>query len=290
MGLSKIWDAIRSGFFIFEWQDVVDILLIAFIIYQIIILSRQTRAVQVVKGLALVLIGYLIASRLNLIGVTWLLDKVLGAGALVLIIIFQPEFRRGLEKIGRGRFFTSKKRMADDEAVRTATAVSRAMENMARRKVGALIVVEKRTGLGEQISTGTRIDGVVSANLLEQIFEPNTPLHDGAVIIQDNKILAAGCFLPLTDNNTISSQLGTRHRAALGMSEISDALVFVVSEETGSMSVAREGQLRRPIRAQDIVELMMMLSDDASNNLTVKWKSFFQRKKEDHAQDENNME
>lgn len=279
MGLSDIWKALQSGFLIFEWQDVIDILLIAVIVYQVIILSKQTRAVQVVKGLAGVLACYFLARNFNLIAVTWLLDKLLGAGALVLVIIFQPELRRALEKIGRGRIMGNKRSGVsnEEEALRTAYAIANAMKNMSKRRVGALIVVENRTGLGEIIATGTRINGDVSANLLEQMFEPNTPLHDGAVVIQGNTLVSAGCFLPLTDNSTLSSLLGTRHRAALGVSEISDAFVFVVSEETGTMSLAREGQLTRPITTEDIVSLLSELNTAPSTHYWDRLKMFFGR-------------
>ena len=275
MGLTEAWNALKSGFLIFEWQDIVDILLIAVIIYQIIILSKHTRAVQVVKGLGGVLACYLLAKNFNLIAVTWLLDKLLSAGALVLIVIFQPELRRGLEKIGRGRLIANKRDGEGDETVlQSAQFIAQAMESMSQKRIGALIVLENRTGLGEIIATGTRINGELSANLLEQIFEPNTPLHDGATVIQDNTIVSAGCFLPLTDNTALSSQLGTRHRAALGVSEISDALVLVVSEETGTMSMAHEGKLTRPLTSEMIVSLVSSMAEESSVSLWERIKTY----------------
>lgn len=266
---SDFFKAMAASFYQFRLGDIIDVLLVGFIIYQGIMLSRKTRAVQVFKGLGAVLVAYLLAQIFQLSALKWLLEKALASGAIVLVVIFQPELRRMLERLGRGHipFGRWKRREENDIYERIAPALAQAMVNMADRYVGALIVLENRTGLGEVIATGTAVNADVSTNLLEQIFEPNTPLHDGAVVVKDGRIASAGCFLPLSENMSISSTLGTRHRAALGVSEISDALAFVVSEETGTISVAQEGTLRRGLSREDILDLIHKMTESRNKSM-----------------------
>ena len=246
--------AILSSLRTFEpLSDTLDIIIISFVFYQLLQFAHKSRAGQLVKGILLIIVSYGLAVMLNLKTVTWLLNNVLTIGFMAAVVIFQPELRRALEKIGRKTGLIDKTHQADpDEVERMVGEIVRAMENLSRRKVGALIVIEHKTPLGDIIETGNPIDSIVSAPLLEQIFEPNTPLHDGALIIRGTRIVAAGCFLPLTEENSISKQLGTRHRAGIGVTENTDATTLIVSEETGTMSMARGGKLTRHLDADAI--------------------------------------
>ncbi len=226
-------------------MSIVDILVVAFIFYKGYMLIKETRAEQLLKGIVFIIILIPISGLLNLTMLNFILNKTLTIGVLSVVIIFQPEIRRALEHLGRSAFEdvhgfedSEKRNIYVKEIV---TAVS----NLAETKTGALIVIEQSTGLAEITSTGTILDARISANLLENIFVVNTPLHDGATIIGKNKILASGCVLPLTGNKDINKKLGTRHRAAIGLSEISDSIVIIVSEETGTISLAINGRLTR---------------------------------------------
>ncbi len=226
-------------------MSIVDILAVAFIFYKGYMLIKETRAEQLLKGIVFIIILIPISGLLNLTMLNFILNKTLTIGVLSVVIIFQPEIRRALEHLGRSAFEdvhgfedSEKRNIYVKEIV---TAVS----NLAETKTGALIVIEQSTGLAEITSTGTILDARISANLLENIFVVNTPLHDGATIIGKNKILASGCVLPLTGNKDINKKLGTRHRAAIGLSEISDSIVIIVSEETGTISLAINGRLTR---------------------------------------------
>jgi diadenylate cyclase len=224
-----------------------------------------TRALQVLKGLGIILALALVFSILDLQTVSWMLSWLLNAAAVVLVILFQPEIRRALEKLGGGKFFGVVIAPRED-ADRIVEELMRAIINMSKRKVGALIVFERKTGLKDIIETGTFINAEITAELIENIFYPNTPLHDGAVIIKEGKIMAAGCFLPLSDNKQISSELGTRHRAALGVSEVSDSYTIVVSEETGVISYMFDGMLTRYLdipTLRDILERIFIKTENA---------------------------
>lgn len=226
--------------------DVVDMAIVAFVFYKLYTLIRETRAEQLIKGILVLLLATYFSGVLQLHVINWILRNTMTVGLIALLIVFQPELRRALEYIGRTKFLT--KSIADieqEEIQRLVEEVGEAAASLSRQKIGALIVIEKDTGLNEVVETGTRISGDVSRALLINIFIPNTPLHDGAVVIRKNKIMAAGCFLPLTENATLNKELGTRHRAGLGITEKSDALVVIVSEETGAISVAENGQLYR---------------------------------------------
>lgn len=240
--LSSIKDTVLN----FKFNNVIDILIIAVIIYNTYKLVKQTRAEQLAKGLVVLLIVTKLSGWFKLYTLRWLLDWVLGAGLIALVVIFQPEIRRAFEFIGRSRFIGSRFRTLEDGQVNPVVEeIVQACASLSRQKIGALIVIQRKTGLGEVIETGTEIEGYVSMGLLINIFIPNTPLHDGAVIIDKEIIKAAACFLPITDNNRLSKDLGTRHRAALGISEKSDAFVVVVSEETGGISTCESGEISR---------------------------------------------
>ena len=226
--------------------DIIDILVIAFIVYKAIEFLRETRAGQLVKGIVLLLALYAFAIAFKLAVLRWLLSAVFGSAIVAIAIIFQPELRRLLERVGQTRLGNLQSGGDDAEAIAASVdKICRAAGQMQKAKTGALVVFERKTQLGEIINTGTVIDAEVSESLVNNIFFPKSPLHDGAVIVRDGRIYAASCILPLTQSTAFSSHLGTRHRAAIGMTENSDAIVLIVSEETGIISVAFNGQITR---------------------------------------------
>jgi len=229
-------------------RHIVDITVVAFVLYQLLLLIRKTRAEQVLKGVVFLFFIYFVTKGLRLNTIAWILENTINFGITAVVIVFHPEIRRALEQIGRGRFFERSLLLGDDKDRHFQSIVdgiADAVANMSKTRTGALIVVEKQTGINEIIETGVKIDARLTRELLENIFVPNTPLHDGAVVIRGDRIAAAGCFLPLTENPNLSKQLGTRHRAALGITESSDALAIIVSEETGVISMAQNGKLTR---------------------------------------------
>lgn len=226
--------------------QVIDIVIMAFVLYKFLMLIKGTRAVQLIKGIFVLLIASNISDWLNLFTIKWILDKTWNTIFVALAVIFQPELRRALEQLGRGQFFTRTSHdMGAGDVLRLVDEITRCVMQSAKNRIGTLIILERETGINDYIETGIKIDGVVTAEFLTNIFVPQTPLHDGATIIRDNRVVAAGCFLPLSDNPYLDSSLGTRHRAALGITEISDAVAVIVSEETGTISVAFEGKLLR---------------------------------------------
>lgn len=225
--------------------SVLDILVVAYFFYKGYMLLKETRAVQLLKGILLLLALIPISYLLNLRMVYTILIRTITIGVLSIIIIFQPEIRRALEHLGRSAF-NDKHLFQDDEILeQMLTEIVNAVEDLSESKTGALIAIEQDTGLGDILASGTRVDAIVSSALLENIFVVNTPLHDGATVIRNNRIEASGCVLPLTANNDINKKLGTRHRAAIGLSEVSDAILIIVSEETGTISLAVNGRLTR---------------------------------------------
>ena len=227
-------------------QDIIDILVIAFVIFKAIEFLRETRAGQLVKGIIMLFVIYAIADWLGLAVLEWTLSKVVDSVIIVAAVIFQPELRRILERVGRTNFKTGQLLDGDqDEISKSIDCIARAAGMMQDQKIGALIVFERKTQLGEIINTGTVVDAAPSVSVVNNIFFPKSPLHDGAMIVRDGRIYAAGCILPLTQRTDISSALGTRHRAAIGMTENSDAVVLVVSEETGIISIVSNGQIKR---------------------------------------------
>lgn len=226
--------------------DIIDILVIAFIIYKAVEFLRETRAGQLVKGIVLLLALYAFAIVFKLAVLRWLLSAVFGSAIVAVAIIFQPELRRLLERVGQTRISNIQTvGNKNEDIINSIDMICKSAGQFQKNKTGALIVFERKTQLGEIINTGTLIDAKVSESLIGNIFYPKSPLHDGAVIIRDGRIYAASCILPLTQSTAFSSQLGTRHRAAIGMTENSDAIVLIVSEETGVISIAFNGQITR---------------------------------------------
>ncbi|MEG0178577.1 MAG: diadenylate cyclase CdaA [Oscillospiraceae bacterium] len=243
--------------------DIVDILIVAFLIYECIALVRQTHAAQLAKGIIILLASFFAADIFELHTLKFFLQGVMQVGFLALVIVFQPELRRALEQMGRANIFAVKlfRSSTDDDDMRvkwlnTVVAVCDAVERMAESRTGALIVFERKSNLSEIIKTGTKLHADVNPELLGTIFYEGTPLHDGATIIRDAQVEAGGCFLPLSNNLEISKDMGTRHRAALGMSENSDAVIVVVSEETGIISLAKNGVLIRRLDRQNLFNLL----------------------------------
>jgi diadenylate cyclase len=240
--------------------DVIDILIVAFVLYRFLLLIRGTRAVQLLKGVVVILMATAISSAFHLDALSWLLNKIITVGLFAIPVVFQPELRRALEELGRGGFFSVSLGTPDTERHQVMIQeIVKAAQVLARGKIGALIIVERQTGLTEYIETGTMIEGKVSSELLMNLFVPNTPLHDGAVVIRGQKIIAAGCFLPLTENRGLDKQLGTRHRAAIGVTEQSDCVAVVVSEETGQVSIAVDGALRRNVNESTLIDSLTRL-------------------------------
>ena len=257
-------NSIVANFQTFKLVDLLDILIIAFLIYQLLGIVNRTRAGQLAKGALIVLAVYLVANILNMRTVTWLLNSLLQVGLLTLVVLFQPEIRRALERMGQTdqwayRFF-NKSRYNDTSlkgAWRSAIiAICDAAERFSETKTGALIVLERNTNLSEIVRTGTPVNSAVNLEVLGTIFYEGTPLHDGAAIIEDGRIKAAGCVLPLSNNLDLGKDMGTRHRAGLGMSENSDAIVVIVSEETGIISMAKNGVLIRRLDRQNLFNLL----------------------------------
>lgn len=245
----------------FGISDFLDIVVVAYLMYQAIRLVRETRAIQLVKGLGVLVGVYAVATFAGMRSLSFLIRYVFQYGALALLIVFQPELRRSLEQVGRTRFSSLQlfggNVDVDDVNFRWRRAINDigdAATFLSKRRIGALIVLERQSMLGEIIKTGTVIDAAPSSELLGNIFFPNSPLHDGALIIRDGRLVAAGCYLPLSDNFTISKEMGTRHRAGLGMSESSDAIVVIVSEETGVITVAKNGKLLRGFTGEQLVK------------------------------------
>lgn len=243
--IKSVSSAVVDFFSLFGVTDVIDILIIAFVFYQLAKVSRETRANPIIKAILLFVAATWISEWLHLNTVNYILSNVLQIGMFAILIIFQPELRSALEKVGRTKFSNLFSHEDDSRAEDIAHEIAAACAYMSSKRIGALIVLERSTRIGDVIRTGCTVNGDVTADLLINIFIPNTPLHDGAVIIRDGKILAARCILPLTQNPSLSSELGTRHRAAIGLTEGSDAIVVVVSEETGKISIASDGGMSR---------------------------------------------
>ena len=259
--MNDIWSTIRN----MGWNlthrlgiiEILDILIVAIIIYELLLLTRHTRGSALLKGLFLLLVMVMLSNILGLTSLNWLMMAILQNGALVLVILFQPELRKMLERMGRSRLISkSNRKTLDDERETIINEIVQTVVDLSRRRVGALIVFERKTGLQDVIETGTLLNAEISAPLLENIFEPNTPLHDGAVVIREDQIMAAACILPLAEASGVSRELGTRHRAAVGISENTDAAVIVVSEETGIVSLATDGSLKRPFSIDELKEFL----------------------------------
>lgn len=236
--------------------NAIDILLVTYVIYKLIMVIKGTKAVQLLKGIFVVLIVTLISDKFHLQTLNWMMEQVLIWGVVAFVIIFQPELRRALEQLGRGRFFSRTSYQEDEEQEKMVESIVKATDYMAKRRIGALISIERETGLADYIETGIPLNANISSELLINIFIPNTPLHDGAVILQKNMVAAAACYLPLSESPFISKELGTRHRAALGISEVTDSLTVIVSEETGAISLTKNGELHRDLKLDKFRELL----------------------------------
>jgi len=248
-------------------RDIVDILIVALVLYKLFTLIKETRAEQLLKGIGVLLVLTEVSGWLKLYTINWILSNAMTVGTLAILIVFQPELRRGLEYIGRSRFFSkSLIEIRGESMSKVVDEIVEATASLSRQKIGALIVLEKQTGLNEVVETGTKIGGRVSSDLLINIFIPNTPLHDGAVIIKDDIIKAAACFLPLSDSSNISRELGTRHRAAIGISERSDSLSIVVSEETGAISIAENGMISRYLDSKTLKQILLDMYKPKNSN------------------------
>ena len=253
------------------WSDVVEILILAFIIYHVMIWIKSTRAWSLMKGSAVLLALLILAYVFHMNTILWIAKNFFSLGIMAVIVVFQPELRRALEKLGEKQFLSSivpfetnkeSSRFSED----TMDSIIDAAYNMGRVKTGALIVVEQAIHLTEYESTGIKMDCLVSMQVLMNIFEHNTPLHDGAIIIRGDRIVSATCYLPLSDNMGLSKELGTRHRAAVGMSEVSDALIIVVSEENGKVSVAQGGVLDRAVTREELREKLTYIQNRKPEN------------------------
>ena len=255
MDLSLLSGVSASPWNIF--RNLLDIVIVAYIIYRVLGMIRETRAAQLLKGLIILLLFSVMVSILDLRMLNWLLDKLWIIFAITLPIVFQPELRRLLEQLGKGSFFKSSAGNLEALGYQTIIAeITAAVTVLSRDKTGALIIITRDTGIAEYTENGIGMDALVSSGLLVNIFVPNTPLHDGAVIINDGRINKAACVLPLSRNSELPGELGTRHRAGLGITEVSDAIAVIVSEETGKISMANGGRLYRPLQPQHLQELL----------------------------------
>ena len=274
MGLNAVSEAIKNTLLFaanfvqtVRVTDIIDILIVAVVIYCFMIAIRGTRAVQLVKGIGIVAAIYFLSYVFRLDTLNTIMRAVVNTAIVAVIVIFQPELRKMLEQMGRLKLahFLGFVPAGDINREAVISNIATAASNLAQSRTGALIVIERGTRLGEYMTSGVRLDADVTSELLENIFVPNTPLHDGAVIIRDDKIINAGCVLPLTANANLSSELGTRHRAALGLSEASDAVIVVVSEETGKISVAMNGSLTRNLNERSLEKALgKVLTVDAA--------------------------
>ena len=261
-------EKILSIISVLEFTDVIDVIIVSFIAYYVIKYVRSTRAAQLVYGLAIVLGVYLFSDVLNLYTLNWLLKNLLSVGLIALVVVFQPELRRALEFLGRGKFTARGFSVERAKLSANVDIIVRAIDYFAARKEGAIIVVENETALQDVADTGTMLDATLTEPLLENIFYKGSPLHDGAVILRADRILAAGCVLPLTENPHLSKDLGTRHRAGIGITEVSDALVLIVSEETGIISMARDGKLSRFLDLKAVEKALLNLYMDKRPDIT----------------------
>ncbi len=301
--MGSLWNAIYSfwSYIVYAISnmriplDIIDILVMAFIIYKALEFLRDTRAGQLVKGIFMLVGIYLVADWFNLATLEWLLKTIVNSVIIVAAVIFQPELRRILEKVGRTGFKTTQLLDGKQDAmVTTIEKVTRAAGVMQDQKIGALIVFEGKTQLGEIINTGTILDARSSVSVINNVFFPKSPLHDGAMIIRDGRVYAAGCILPLTQRDDISSQLGTRHRAAIGMTENSDAVVLVVSEETGTISIVSNGQITRNYNAisanQELCRLLLVDEKVEKESFINKILVFLKKEKNNEGKDDENAE
>ncbi|MFC6181064.1 diadenylate cyclase CdaA [Lactiplantibacillus daowaiensis] len=267
----------------FNWTDwltltnlvrLLDILVVWFVIYELIVLLRGTKAVQLFRGIIVIAVVKIVSVVIGLDTVSWIMDQIINWAVIAMVIIFQPEIRRGLEHLGRGSMFVRGKRQNEDEE-RMIAELDKAIQYMAKRRIGALMSIKMDTGLEDYIETGIPLNADITGELLINIFIPNTPLHDGAVIIQDNQIKVAAAYLPLSESNLIPKELGTRHRAAVGISEVTDALTIVISEETGEVSITKDNELMRGMTQENYLryfrQVLLTPEDQSHQNAIQSW-------------------
>lgn len=257
-----IWDRIVTAILQLNigYLDIIDIIIVAYVFYRLILIIRGTRAEQLIKGLVILLLAMIISDKAGLKTLNWILEKVMTVGLIAIPIVFQPELRRALEQLGRGKIFKRSYWSWDpQEFDHFLEELTKAVPALVKKRIGALIIIERDTGLKDWVETGIAVEGMISAELLINIFFPRSPLHDGAVIVRGNQIVAAGCYLPLTDDPYLNKELGARHRAGLGITEQSDAVAVIVSEETGIVSVARNGVLTRYLDEKKLRHILIDL-------------------------------
>lgn len=263
----------------FRWQDIVEILIISFLVYHIMLWMKSTKGWFLMKGIGIILVFILLAIVFNMNTILWIVENVLSLAVIAVVVVLQPELRRALEELGRKNIISNlvffEKTTTERFSDKTLNDLVKASFEMGKVKTGALMVIEQNVSLTEYERTGIEVDGVLTSQLLINIFEHNTPLHDGAVIIRGNRVVSATCYLPLSDNMQISKELGTRHRAGMGISEVTDSLTIIVSEETGHVSVAYEGNLYRNLDANGLREKLQKLqnkeTDDRKHRLWKGW-------------------
>ncbi|UQS81651.1 diadenylate cyclase CdaA [Bombilactobacillus folatiphilus] len=263
--------------------NLVDILFVWFLVYKLLMMIRGTKAIQLLKGLLIILVIKLVSWFFNLRTVAYLTDQIFNWSVIAIIVIFAPEIRRGLEKLGRSPLFFSVRNEQKDLSDNLIMALDKAIQYMSKRRIGALITLKMDTGLEEYIETGIKLDADVTGELLINIFIPNTPLHDGAVIIDKNKIDVAAAYLPLSENNAIPKNLGTRHRAAVGISEVTDALTIVVSEETGGVMITHKNHMMLDLSQEDYLNYLraqLEPENDKNNSLISRIFSRYKRRED----------
>ena len=250
-----------------EITDIIEIIILSLLFYEVMVWTRKTKAWLLFKGIVILMAFILIATILNLNTILWIAEKTLSVGIIALVIIFQPELRKALEQIGQKDFLSgilsidSGKKISERFSDKTINELVKATYELGRTKTGALIVIEQKYSLQEYVRTGIDVDAIISSQLLINIFEHNTPLHDGAIIVRGDRVVSATCYLPLSDNRELSKELGTRHRAGVGISEVTDAFTIIVSEETGKVSVTQGGQLIRSIDGDQLRSLLIKVQD-----------------------------
>ena len=270
-----------------RWEDIAEIIIISFLVYQIMLWIKNTRAWSLLKGVVVIMVFILIAAIFRMTTILWIVENVLGLAVTAMIVVLQPELRRALELLGRKNIlssilpFDTGKNLTGRFTDRTVNEIVKACFEMGRVKTKTLIVVEQNVTLAEYERTGIPVDAILSSQLLINIFEHNTPLHDGAVIVRENRIVSATCYLPLSDNMELSKELGTRHRAAVGISEATDSLTIIVSEETGKISIAYGGQLHRNVNADTLKDRLSELQNKSGDEKRHKlWKGRSKNEKE----------
>jgi diadenylate cyclase len=239
---------------IYYWKPIVEVLILWLIIYHILLFFEGTRTMQVFRGIIVILIAFFLFEKLNLQVLSWLMTKLFGISVIAILVIFHPEIRQGLARLGQRNIFGTALR--EEELDLIFKELGNAIENLAKNKMGALVAIEKNVPLTAYVESGVLLDSLVSSELIEAVFTPNNPLHDGGLIIQNGRVVAAGCLFPLTHNQDLSRIYGTRHRAALGLGEVTDAIIVVVSEERGDMSLVYKGKFHRDLSREDLLSMI----------------------------------